>query len=307
MTKITEIEEKLYTATYGIPKIGNAEEIWNSIKSNNEILSEAIKVEKNKCGDRDILKGIAICEDMLLDFNGVDQKIYQQLINTIFSNQSIARLNLDGGNSFLLLALINHDLKLTEEQKQFAVSEAMSLIGTTKYKQEQQECSERLDQMGITDDKITYVNFGGSINPVGQKTGMLYMNSLLLSLSETQAHSNGAFDIRYEILRNPNWTLEEKQKLVYDFWEDDETYDEVLEEWEYGIINDPENYKGKLMPQLNIFELHDYTYNELLDFYGNKEITDRIWNEIIFCKQMHELRPQRWEIEYKPVEKVINK
>lgn len=29
-----------------------------------------------------------------------------------------------------------------------------------------------------------------------------------------------------------------------DFWYDDETYDEYLEQWEWGIINDSVNYKG---------------------------------------------------------------
>ena len=46
----------------------------------------------------------------------------------------------------------------------------------------------------------------------------------------------------------------------------------------------------------------------LLKFYGDKETTDRIWEEIQFCKQMHQLRPQQWELEFvKPrvLEKVI--
>ena len=42
----------------------------------------------------------------------------------------------------------------------------------------------------------------------------------------------GYFDIRYHILRNPNWTLEEKQRLIMDFWYDDDDYEEALEQWE---------------------------------------------------------------------------
>jgi len=298
MADITSIEDKLYIATYGIPTVGDAEEIWNSIKSDNVVLSEAIKVEKNKFGERDIVKGIAICEAILIDYQNVDPEIYQNLINTIYSNEQIARLSLDGGFSYLVMTLWNHNLKLTEEQKQFAVNEAMNLRGTTKYKKEQEEYSKKLDEIGITDDKIAYIDIGGNMNPIGQKTGIEYMNSLFECLSDKQAHANGAFDLRYQILRNPNWSIEEKQKLIYDFWEDDETYDEILEEWEYGIINDEENYKGKMMPQLHKLVLYDYTYNELLDFYDDKKTTNRIWNEIIFCQSMHELRPQQWEKEF---------
>lgn len=59
-----------------------------------------------------------------------------------------------------------------------------------------------------------------------------------------------------------------------DFWEDDETYDE-------------------------------YSYDSLLKFYGDKDITDKIWNEIQFCKQMHILRPQQGELEFVSKKKVL--
>lgn len=38
----------------------------------------------------------------------------------------------------------------------------------------------------------------------------------------------------------------------------------------------------------------NYSYDELLKFYGDKNTTDRIYSEIQFCKQMHNLRPQEW-------------
>lgn len=44
--------------------------------------------------------------------------------------------------------------------------------------------------------------------------------------------------------------------------------------------------------------MYEYTYETLLEFYGDKAITDRIWEEIQFCKQMHQLRPQHWELEF---------
>ena len=150
------------------------------------------------------------------------------------------------------------------------------------------------------------IELDGSVNHIGAKAGNMYMHGLFSSLSTTQAHGSGAFDIRYCILRNPNWTLEEKQKLIMDFWYDDEEYDEVVEEWEWGIVNDSANYKGNPLPPFDRYELfNDYTYDMLLEFYGDKETTDRIWAEMEFCRQMHKLRPQQWEIETPPQKYLI--
>ena len=303
MTEFRNVENNLYRATYGLPRVGNAIEIWDSIKSNNEILSEAIELEKDKFGKRDLVKGLAICDCMLVDYKNVNQEIYQQLVNTIYSNTDIARIVLDGysngGFSYLLMTLWNHDLKLTEEQKQFAINEAMNRYGTVRDKKRDEDFSKKLDEMGITDDKTTYIDIDGCVNPIGQKSGSQYMNHLFSSLSDKQAHGTKPFDIRYQILFNPNWTKEEKKQLVYDFFASDEEYDEYLDLWEWGIINDRENYKGNSLPQLDRCLLYEYTYQELLEFYQDKEIADRIYSEINSCQLMHELRPTQIELQFK--------
>ena len=312
MEDFRKIENKLYHARYWDKKVGIQEEIWNSIKNNKELLEWAIKPTKDKFGERDLVNGLAICEDMLVDFNNVDNEVYQKLVDLIYCNRQIARIVLDGysngGYSYLLMTLWNPNLKLTEDQKAFAADEAMNKIGTTRYKNAMNEYSKELDEKGITNEQTVYTEFGGSINPVGAKTGNMYMASLFSSLSDTQAHGSGDFDIRYWILRNPNWSLEEKQKLIMDFWTNDEVYDEALEQWEWGIVNDHANYKGNPIPLFERDELYEYSYDALLKFYGDKETTDRICEEIQFCKQMHQLRPQQWELEFvKPrvLEKVI--
>lgn len=247
-----------------IAKKGNPKEIWENVKKDSEVLKEAIQPRKDKFGEKDLLKGTTIAEIMLID--------YQKLINTIYSNTDIARLGFGPINSratFLLMSLWNRDLKLTEEQKAFAVSEAMNKISIVKQNNE---------DIVFEQQKI-----------------------------DTQTHGSGAFDIRYQILRNPNWTIEEKQKLIMDFWYDDEEYDETLEEWEWDVVNDNANYKGEPLPPFDRYDLfHEYTYDMLLIYYGNKETTDRIWSEIMFCKQMHELRPQQWEKGHKQKEKKFN-
>lgn len=308
--KLKDLEEQLYIARYGLPQKGNLEEIWESIKKEPEVLKEAIEIRKDKFGEKDLLKGTAIAEAMLIDYQNTDKELYQKLINTIYSNIDIARLGfgpINGRETFLLMSLWNHDLKLTENQKAFAVSEAMNKIGTVKQNNEALTYEEQLEENGITDDITSAIELGGSINPIGLKAKSIYMNHLFTSMSATQAHGTGAFDIRYQILRNPNWSIEEKQKLIMDFWYSDEEYDETLEEWEWDVVNDEANYKGELLPSFDKCDLfYEYTYDMLLNYYRNKETTDRIWSEIMFCKQMHSLRPQQWEKDCKQKEKKLN-
>ena len=47
----------------------------------------------------------------------------------------------------------------------------------------------------------------------------------------------------------------EKQKLIMDFWSDEKTYDETLEQWEWGIINDSANFKDNHVSQLKKIDL----------------------------------------------------
>ena len=303
MNNIEKLDDQLYKSIYGINKVGDYNEIWTSIKRNPEILREAVQIKRDKFNENDIVKGLAICEAMLIDYEFVDEVAYNDLINSIYTNTDIARIVLDGasngGFSFLLMSLWNHNLKLTEEQKTFAVNEAMNKIGTTRWKKSREDFSKKLDDMGISDDKTTFINIDGCMNPIGEKLSLQYMNNMFSKLSKPQAHGTGEFDIRYHILRNPNWTKDEKQKLIMDFWYDDSVYDEYLEQWEWGIINDNANYMGQPVSQFECEYLYDYSYDDLFLFYNDKMTTDRIWNEIQFCKLMHELRPGQWELEFK--------
>lgn len=304
-----KLDDALYKSIYGITRVGDYNEIWSRIKSNPEVLREAVQVKRDKFDEHDIVKGLTICDSMLIDYNSVDEVAYNNLINSIYTNTDIARIVINGasngGYSFLLMSLWNHNLKLTEEQKNFAVNEAMNKIGTTRWQQSEEDFSKKLDDMGISDNNTTFINIDGCINPIGQKSSSQYMNYMFFILSQTQVQGTGEFDIRYYILRNPNWSLDEKQKLIMDFWCDDETYDEYLEQWEWEIINDSANFKDNHVFQLEKFDLYEYSYETLLKIYGDKETTDRIWSKIQFCKQMHKLRPQQWELEFTPKKKVL--
>lgn len=305
MENLEKLSNELYGARYGIPifdnvGIDNVEKKWCQIKEKPEILREAIKIKRDKWNEGDILNSSIIADCMLIDYESVDKIAYDNLIKAIYTNTDIARTVIDGaingGYSFLLMSLWNPNLKLTEEQKAFAVDEAMNKIGTTRYKKERDEFSKKLDTMGITNDATATIDIDNSRQPIGVKAKHEYLYYLSEMLSDTQAHGSGEYDIRYYILKNPNWTLEEKQELIMNFWYNDETYDEYLERWEWGIINVPERYLKKPPLTLDKCELYDYSYEMILKFYTNKKIADKIWKEIQFCKQMHELRPQQWEL-----------
>lgn len=264
MIDIEKLDSKLYNARYVSHKIDDVDTIWAQIKNNPDILREAVKIRRDKWNTGDIVNGLTIADSMLIDYTDLDQVAYDELIKSIYSNTDIARIVVggasNGGCSFLLMSLWDHNLKLTEEQKQFAVNEAMNKVGTTR-----------------NNGNLEYT---------------------FAMLHNTQAHGKGAFDIRYHILRNPNWTLDEKQKLIMDFYDDDEYYDDCLDQWELGIVNDFSSYKGLELPTFDQYELlNEYSYEMLLKYYGNEEIVDRIWAEIQFCNQMHQLRPQQWELD----------
>ena len=301
---IDKIDDKLYKAIYGKLRVGNCEEIWNKIKNDKKILMEAVEITKDKFGQKNLVKGLTIADCMLENYDDVDITSYNKLINSIYAKKDVARIVMkgasNGGFSFLLQSLWNPNLKLTEEQKKFAVDEAMNKIGTIRYADFTNDFSRKLDDLGINDEDITYINVGG-INPIGKKSGTMYINNLLYSLNDSQVHGKGYFDIRYWILRNPNWTIEEKQKLIMDFWYCDSDYEEYLEQWEWGIVNDPVNFKDEPTSLFEKIYIYDYKYETLLKFYGNKEITNRIWDEIEFCKLMRSLRTPKYEDEYQNI------
>ena len=300
---IESIDDKLYKSLFGLTIVGNYTEIWNEIKSNNKILKEAVKIKKDKFNEKDIVNGLTISYAMLIDYESVDKEAYNSLIDAIYSNKDIARIVMNGasngGFSYLLLSLFNHNLKLTDKQKEFAINEAMNKTGTILWEQRRNEFYEKIDKKGITDDKITYITVSCSTNPIGEKTALEYMNNMFDSMSNIQAHGVGEFDIRYHILRNPNWSISEKQKLIMDFWINDESYLECLEQWEWNIVNDLANIKGYIILEREY--LYEFSYEDLLNLYNDKKTIDIIWNEIMFCKLMRELRPPKYEDEYQKI------
>lgn len=302
-----KIENEYYKARYCSFNKDMALEIWDKIKNNKELLKWAITKTRDKFDEKDFVNGLAICEGILLDYKSVDEDIYSELINLIYSNRDIARIVLDGasngGYSYLLMALCNYDYKLSEDMKTFAVLEAMNKIGTVRYKESMDEYLKMLDEKGINDEQISMINIDGSLNHIGLKTKYEYAKHTFDMLSDSQAHGRGEFDIRYHILRNSNWTLEEKQKLVYDFWADSDEFDDNLEAWKWNVLNTIFKYDS--LGEFDVDYMYSYKYEDYLYLVGNRDVCDLIWSEIIFCKLMEELRPASCEDNIMKKRKII--
>ena len=64
MEKFEKIDNEFYASKYGIPRVGDPNEIWKKIKDNRELLNWSIKKTKDKFGERDLVNGLAICDNV---------------------------------------------------------------------------------------------------------------------------------------------------------------------------------------------------------------------------------------------------
>ena len=250
--KYEELNNKLYASSYGLTKKYNPNEIWNEIKNNQNALKWAIKPKKDRFDGKELVNGLSIAENILIDYKNVNKDIYNELIDKIYSNKDLARVYTEGSYygafTFLIMTLWNPNLELTEEQKEFVVSEAI--------------------------DKT--------------KSNNLLMVGGYNVRSDSQCHGFGEFDIRYWILRNHNWSIEEKKDLINKFYEDDEIFEETLNKWEWDIVN---NSANKDLPfNFDIAQIYEDPYDMLYESYTDKEKAKRIIDAIEFCKQMREIR-----------------
>lgn len=294
MVNVEIFDNKLYCAYYIKKDKKEYMSLWSRIRLNDVLLNEAVKVVKDKFNEHDTLKAPAIAEMLLMDPEA-NSEAYSKLIESIYSNKDIARIVLDGysngGYSFLLMSLFNKNLVLNETQKTYAVDEAMNKYGTRRWVDKEREYIKELESKNITDETTVYMDIDGSVNPIGETTANKYFRSLMASMSTNQAHGRGEFDIRYYILRNNNWSIDEKRELIRDFWVSDEEFDDVLEQWKWGIINDRRNYIGyELIVSLD--DLYDITYEELLRRFGDEKVAKDFYEEIEFCRLAESLRKE---------------
>lgn len=261
---IEKLDKEIYKERYVNHNKEKTQKIWDSIKEKKKLLKIAAKVEKDKWGEKDIFLAPTIVEQMLIDYENIDKGLYQSLIYKIYTNSDLARIVLDGyangGYSFLLYTLFNDNLDLTEEQKNFAIEEAMNKIGTIK------------------------------------KDLKSYAVIMCASLGDDQAHGREEYDIRYHILKNHNFS-DKMEQLVYDFYADSEVYDDYVLTWTWDIINSS-SLNDEVEPRIYYDEIRTITPEEVFKRLPLEE-AKRTMAEINFIKKLHEIRPAQWELEYK--------
>ena len=262
--------------------ISNTEEIWTKILSKPGIEKDAVRIVRNSKNDRYTVYGGAICDLILVDYEKADKEAYETLINEIYANPCIAReKDLVTNKTYLEMALSNDSIKLGDDQKEFAVKEAMGQYGTAKR---------------LIDSKLKglFELFDGeeellSIPEV--KTKYDYLRNILRKNNNVNNHSNSPYDIRYFILKNKNWTDEEKKELLRDFWTDEDEYMYTVNMWEDRLIEDNKVREEK--EYTTILEkdyLYEYSYPLLLEIYKNENYAKKISDEIVFLRKIRQLR-----------------
>lgn len=139
-----------------------------------------------------------------------------------------------------------------------------------------------------------------------EKYSFLYMSLLnrLFGLTEMQKayavqeakynrmnHGGRVCDIRYQILKNPNWEKDEKKKLIYDFYEDEYDFMLHVDEFERNVLRHPANFQNSIVSLMQQDRLYDYSLPDLEKMYQNSDVAKEVFDEINFCRMLHQVRP----------------
>lgn len=268
--KLKAIDNELYQCLYlpGKVNLKRASYLWEEVCRYPELLRIAIEEVFADTTHRKTVRGETICDLILKHPDQVPEDIYLALVDTVYGEQDIARTvkngDCNGGESFLLMTLQNYELKLTSTQQSFALSEAMNKMGTTKT----------------------------------VKTGVFGMIGI------TQVHGVDPFDIRYEILRNPNFPEDKKQSFVYNFYANDEDWEKHLNDWGnmvasfigMGVGEDPINFVDSILT-MDSFDISSIIEDE--------NVSTEIIDALEFVQRMHQYRPYTISRK-KPIVKIKN-
>lgn len=258
-TQVKEYDTKLYLALYGYPKAGNAQKIWEEIsleQGDKGLLREAIKPIMSKEGEK-MMQAPTICDCILKDFKKIDWTIYQELVDLIYTFPTVARTKAGGtfrkSNSAFLVQTLQNHDLILDEMQKFAA---------------------------VTEA----LSMPGSVRPFNYETKKQDMS---------QIYGTTPFDIRYEILMNPNWTIEEKANLIYDFYEKDEDFDRAIHAWEEEIVNTSSFYSQKGFQAMHSKKSYDYSKEELAKYYPDENQKEDMIEKIRMYELFHQMRPQK--------------
>lgn len=299
--ELKKLDVELYKTTYVEDDNKKREQLWTDIKKNKKILEHATTVVKNKFGDTFLSPTIVEC--ILIDYQNIAQDLYQSLVNKIYSNPDLARIIVDVYSndeiSLLLYTLFNDNLELTEVQKNFALEEAMSKVGTKKYNKRIYDYEQELKN-----GSINYKLSDGipKIRPIGAKTFNTNMTNFIYSLSINKSHGKGKYDIRYHILKNHNFTAQ-IENLIFEFYDANEYYTETVDYWEKDIVNlcTKENEKEPMFCIDEIMVIKEEEVFRILPL----EQANKVIREINFIKMLHKIRPMHRDLDKDSIQKKL--
>ena len=182
------------------------QETWEKIKLNNKILEYAIKVDKYS------FKSNIITEKILKDVDLYNTKVYNELVDIIYSNRQIAsiKVNKTTNTTFMMVSLTNENLKLTSIQKEFLILEAENSLYSQKFYKNNKNITDNQHGYGLYDLRLL----------------ILYNNSF--SLTE-KANLIERFypddEIKHSILKEIEWSIIKKLNLK----EYNNNFDEIYE------------------------------------------------------------------------------
>lgn len=135
---------------------------------------------------------------------------------------------------------------------------------------------------------LVYKNF-----ELNEQEKEFIVNQLLIKNSK---HCYSTYDLAYYILRNDSFTLMEKGKLIYKYFELDQYWDDFINKLSIDLKN-----------EFDLWELYSdlihITYTELDQFITDKEKFEIILKEINFLKYLEEIRHTSFTINPKKLVK----
>ena len=170
--------------------------------------------------------------------------------------------------------------KLSEKQKKFAVTCALNIVGTQKHVEEKAKTEKRANfyiaNGRVRNSALTRINFDKRFKK-----------------------SAGAHDLRYLVLKNPNWTMEQKSSLIEQFWANDFDYDEAFDNWVLHAMLDGslcEYIKNQdvMNNYQKVFLFDKEVIKRRLEKTKSKTVAEKqaskVRREFDFCDKMAELR-----------------
>ncbi|MCR5788157.1 MAG: hypothetical protein K6G37_03645, partial [Bacilli bacterium] len=94
------------------------------------------------------------------------------------------------------------------------------------------------------------------------------------------------YDVRYEILRNPNWTTQEKIDIAKSLYDSEENFESYLDAWFDDFACSMRDSNNEVV-NLDVRFLFQYNYWELENIFQAKHLARSVQKEIKFFDEMN--------------------